>query len=50
MSYIGSFDKYRGQLYTDEVYQKLLQTKYPQRLSQDRHCGYTIINKRIYYI
>lgn len=24
--------------------------KYPQRLSQDRHCGYTIINKRIYYI
>ena len=24
--------------------------KYPQRLSQDRHCGYTIINKRTYYI
>lgn len=40
-----------GQLYTDEEYQKLLQTKkYPQCLSQDRHCGYTIINKRIYYI
>lgn len=26
------------------------QTKYPQRLSHDRHYGYTIINKRIYYI
>lgn len=36
---INTGDSFIPMKYTRNYYK---QTKYPQRLSQDRHCGYTI--------